>query len=323
MKILVYGAGAIGMAFGGFLSRFHEVTLLGRAAHLEAIRRRGLRVQGIWGKHCFRGFRLADSVRSRAVAAGGFDRILLCVKSYDTEAAAHELKKIAGPATAVVSLQNGLGNLETLSRFLPRRQLIGGRVIFGVEVPEPGAIRVTVIANPTALGEASCRNMTARVRQMAADFTRAGLPSTACKNIEGVLWAKVVYNAALNPLASLLGCHYGFLGEHPLTRSLMNDVIAEIYAVTKKSGIPMKPETAGAYQKLFYSHLVPSTYDHHPSMLQDLQCGRRTEIEALNGAVVRAAARLRVPVPVNRYLYRELLRRDHASGRRKRALHAA
>lgn len=323
MKILVYGAGAVGMTCGGFLSRRHDVTLLGRPVHLEAMRRQGIRVSGIWGRHCFRGIKLAASVLDPAVARGGFETILVCVKSYDTVRAARDAAKIAGPESVVISLQNGLGNLEALARHLPRRQIVGARVIFGVEVPGPGTVKVTVMASPTAFGEASCRQVTPRVKNLAGIFSEAGLPAVPCRDIERVLWTKVVYNAALNPLASILGCHYGFLAEHPLTRSLMNDVIEEIYQVAGRLGVKLDPASAGAYRRKFYAMLVPRTYGHHPSMLQDLSRGRKTEIEAINGAVVRAASRLKLDVPVNVFLRRAILERERLAVSLKKVSHAS
>ncbi|MCM8775281.1 MAG: ketopantoate reductase family protein [Candidatus Omnitrophica bacterium] len=302
MKILVFGAGAIGMAFGGFLSRAHDVTLLGRRPHLEAIRRRGLKVSGIWGRRTFRKFHLLSDVRDLVRERPFFDLILVTVKSYDTEEAARSIRKFSHPKAVVLSLQNGLGNIETLHRYLPRRQVLAGRVIFGVEVRDAAEIKVTVIAQPTALGETASQKITARVKYLAREFSRLQLPTVPTAHIQTLLWAKAAYNCALNPLSSLLGCHYGFLGEHPITRLVMNEVICEIYDVARKARVVLSPKTAKGYQSIFYDKLVPRTYDHHPSMLQDLERGRPTEIDALNGAIVRLGKKFHVPTPVNEYL---------------------
>jgi 2-dehydropantoate 2-reductase len=301
MRILVFGAGAVGQAFGGFLSRQHDVMLLGRRRYGEAIRRRGLRVSGIWGRHCFRKLRFVASAAGLR-GAGPFDLVLVTVKSYDTPAAARALRKLIAPGTPVLALQNGLGNIEALQAALGRGRVLAGRVIFGVEVPAPGRIRITVIAAPTAVGETAVKKITPRVRAIARAFNRAGLPSVPAADVAGRLWAKVVYNAALNPLASLLGCHYGRLTEQAFTRTLMDAVIREAYAVAGRAGINMRPPTADAYRREFYGKLVPRTYNHHPSMLQDLVAGKHTEIGALNGAIVRLGRRYGVKTPVNRRL---------------------
>jgi len=313
MKILVFGAGSIGMTFGGFLSPRHDVTLLGRKPHMAAVRRRGLRVGGIWGRHVFR--RLKTATDPRALGRD-YDLILLTVKSYDTEKAARRLRNLLGPNTAVVSLQNGVGNLEILRRHLPADRVLGARVIFGVVMKGPADLEVTVIAKPTAVGEASLKKITPRAKKIAAMFDRAGLPSVPAADIQSVLWAKLVYNCALNPLASLLGSNYGFLGDHGLTRSLMDEIIAEVYRVARAGRVVMNPPNEAAYRKLFYGKLVPSTYHHHPSMLQDLRNGKRTEIEALSGAVVRMARKTGKAAPVNEYLWKAI--REKQAGIKER-----
>jgi len=133
-------------------------------------------------------------------------------------------------------------------------------------------------------------------------FQKAGIPTVTTPDIENLLWGKVIYNAALNPLASWLGCHYGLLGEHGLTRQAMEKVVAEIYEVARKAKVHLTPATADKYRKLFYSTLLPRTYDHRPSMLADLEQGRRTEIDAMNGAIVRLGKKFKVKTPVNRLL---------------------
>lgn len=307
-SILVFGAGAIGMTFGGFLSKEHKVTLLGRASHIGAIRKRGLKVSGIWGRHCFRRFFLYSDASKLEKEGEAYDLILVCVKSYDTAKAARTIRRLAGKDTAVLSLQNGLGNIEELHRHLDRRRVLAGRVIFGAEAVSSGHVKITVIANPTAVGETSVNYVTPRAAAISAMFNRAGLPSEPAADINTRLWGKVVYNCALNPLASMIGSHYGFLGEHPLTRAVMEEVIREVYLVARKMKLKMTPGNYQEYTRLFYQKLLPMTYNHHPSMLQDLMNGKKTEIDALNGAVVRCAARLRISVPVNRFLVRAIRR---------------
>lgn len=302
LKILVFGAGAVGMAFGGFLSRHHEVTLLGRARHMEAIRKKGLRVGGIWGRHRFGKMRALSDAGRLVRGKTHFDLVLICVKSYDTEPAARWVKKIAGPKTIVISLQNGLGNIEKLHRYLDPARVLAGRVIFGVEIFDAGAIQVTVMAHPTAIGETSRPGVTSRVRKIARLFSASGVPAVAAGDIRIFLWAKVIYNCALNPLASLLGSCYGQLAERELTRLMMDEIIREIYRVARCLKVRLHPPSAALYRKLFYAKLVPSTYHHHPSMLQDIRNKKRTEIESLNGEISRAGRRCGVPTPVNDFL---------------------
>ncbi len=301
MKILVFGAGAIGSAFGGFLSQFHDVTLLGRKWHLEKIARGGLQVEGIWGRHRFQSLKLATKASHLFRSKPFFNLILVTVKSFDTPEVARFLQGRIGPKTLVLSIQNGIGNIDTLKRYLPPKQILAGRVIFGVVIG-PGKIKITVIADKTRIGETTEKRTTERVKFLAEAFSYAGLPTEAVPDVEKYLWAKLIYNCALNPLASLLGVHYGALTEAESTRFLMDEVIREVYRVAKKKKQTLEPSTAEGYRKLFYRRLVPLTYHHLPSMLQDLRRGKPTEIEGLSGAVVRLGKSLRMQTPFNQLL---------------------
>jgi 2-dehydropantoate 2-reductase len=199
------------------------------------------------------------------------------------------------------SLQNGIGNVEHASDVLGASRVIGARVIFGAELLAPGRVRVTVNAAPVLVGSPDPRDA-ARGTLAAAwarRFADAGIPSDATDNLLGELWAKVFYNAALNPLGALLGVPYGWLPDDPDARALMDRVIDEAFAVARASGVRLRWPDAGAYRADFYGALVPSTAAHRSSMLQDLERGRPTEIDAINGWVARRGAELGVPVPVN------------------------
>lgn len=307
-RVLVFGAGAVGSTFGGFLSPHAEITLLGRKKHLEAISKHGLSISGIWGNFNFDRFALATS--EKELEGKVFDLVLLTVKAYDTLQAARAIQKIATSKTFILSLQNGLGNIETLHRFFPKERVLGGRVIFGAKTPAPGKIEITVMAEPVAIGETSAKKITPRVKNIADWIHQAGIPAVACADIQSTLWRKVIYNCALNPLCSLLNCHYGYLTEKKSTLNVMNQVIVEIYSVAKKYKVKLHPATPKQYQKLFYSKLVPRTYHHHPSMLQDLQKGKRTEIESLNGAIERWGKQKKIPVPVNALLAQMIRERE-------------
>ncbi|MGH7814068.1 MAG: ketopantoate reductase family protein [Candidatus Binataceae bacterium] len=307
-EILIAGAGAIGSVFGAMLRRAgHRVALLGRPAHLEAIARAGLRIGGIFGEHIVRGFDLADDP---ARLRGRFGLILCAVKSYDTAAMAGVIAERIADDGIVVSLQNGLGNLEALAARLGPGRILGGRVIFGAEFVKPGAVRVTVFAEPVAigpdpaLGGDAAQSLAARAREIATLIAAAGIPTVAVDDIEPVLWAKVLYNAALNPLGALHGLAYGELAADPDLRAIMDDAIGEAFAVASRLGVKLPYPNAAAYRDIFYGRLVPVTAGHRPTMLYDLKNRGRTEIDALNGKVAELAARLGIAAPVNRTLTR-------------------
>jgi 2-dehydropantoate 2-reductase len=304
-RALIAGAGALGSVFGGFLRRDGlDVTLLGRPPHLDAIAAGGLRIKGIWGNHLVRDLRLCSSVSELTAP---FEAILVTVKSFDTAAMAESVAPLLAPGGVMISLQNGLGNLEALEACAGPERAIGARVIFGAIVTAPGHVRVTVIADPTAVGAREPgRHLgrDARAREWAERFDHAGVPSVYTEKLTSLLWAKAFYNAALNPLGALLGVHYGALPDHPDSRALMDSVIDEAFAVARADGVDLPWHDASAYREEFYRRLVPSTADHRSSMLQDLERGRRTEIDAINGEVWRRGARHGMATPVNETLTR-------------------
>ena len=297
--MVVAGAGALGSVFGGLLARAgFPVVLVGRAEHMATVARDGLRIEGLFGTHTVRGI---TTLTDPAALEGAVGTVLLTVKSYDTAAMVRAVAPRLAPDGFVVSLQNGLGNVECAADVLGAARVIAARGIFGAELLAPGRVRVTVIAAPVLVGSPDPQDAT-RARLAAAwarRFADAGIPSDATDNLPGELWAKVFYNAALNPLGALLGVPYGYLPDDRDARAIMDRVIDEAFAVARASDVRLRWRDAEAYRTDFYGALVPSTAAHRSSMLQDLERGRPTEIDAINGWVARIGAELGVPVPVN------------------------
>jgi 2-dehydropantoate 2-reductase len=301
-RVLVAGAGALGSVFGGLLARAGwPVAMLGRAEHMGAIRRDGLRVEGLFGDHLVRG---VDVATDPAELRGPFDAVLLTVKSYDTAAMARAVARHLARDGRLLCLQNGLGNVEAAADALGAARVIGARVIFGAEIVAPARVRVTVIAAPVLVGSPDPTDdvRTGAARAWAERFAGAGIPSEPTDNLLGELWAKVFYNAALNPLGALLGVPYGYLPDDADARAVMDGAIDEAFAVARADGVRLRWPDADAYRALFYGELVPSTRAHRSSMLQDLERGRPTEIDAINGWVARRGAALGVAVPINTML---------------------
>ena len=196
-------------------------------------------------------------------------------------------------------LSECLGNAEIIAEAVGWERTVGARAIFGARIPAPGAVEVTVIASPTALGVYTDAAPAARVRAIAAAMDAAGVPTVYSENIRAVQWAKVMYNCALNPLSALLDVPYGRLAEFSASKRMMDLVVEEVYAVAAARGIALEPDTAAAYLELFYGKMLPPTATHYASMREDLLQHRRTEIDALNGAVVRFGEACGVPCPVN------------------------
>ncbi|MFO7776385.1 MAG: ketopantoate reductase family protein [Candidatus Hydrogenedentota bacterium] len=301
MNILVMGAGAIGSVLGGFLAKAgHTVTLVGRANHMEAIQRNGLRISGIFGEHRIETLRPCVSVSEAAGAIYSF--IFLTVKSYDTERAVAELAPQVSEDTLVCSYQNGLGNVDCIAARFGWARTVGARAIYGVRLPEPGHAEVTVIAKPTAIGRYDTATPETPLQQIANELDAAGLPTVYTERIATILWSKVAYNCALNPLSALLDVPYGGLLETSETRELMTDIVQELYAVGKAMGVELEPDSAEAYRRQLFDELIPPTANHYASMREDFRLKRRTEIGALNGAIVQFGQERGIAVPTNRRL---------------------
>ncbi len=304
MRILVLGAGAIGSSVGGFMAKAgHTVTLVSQQKdHVDAVNRNGLRITGIWGNHHVTGLTALTSVDR--LKPGQFELISISVKSYDTGTAVESIKHLVDDRTLVLSYQNGLGNAERIAQTVGWHRTVGARVIYGARLTEPGTTDITVIAEPSALGVYSPDAPADRVREIAGAMNQAGIPTVYTDSVATKLWQKITYNSALNPLSALLDVNYGKLAESPHTLEMMREIISEIYAVGHAMNVPLDPPTAEAYFDRFINVLIPPTAAHYASMREDVRQGRRTEIDALNGAIVKYGQQCGVPTPLNLALTR-------------------
>ncbi len=312
MRVLVFGAGAIGSVLGGFLAKAgHDVTLLGRAWHLDVVRRDGLQISGIWGTHHIH--TLAIATRWEEVAAQPFDWVFVCVKAHQTRVAAEEMARHLDVRALVCAFQNGLGNYEILTEQIPPSRVALGRVIFGVELSS-GHAHITVCADDVLIGAPDRRVPAESVSTLASALKASGIPCRVTSDILGVLWAKVLYNCALNGLSTVLEAPYGKLLERDVCRRLMRQIIEEVYRVAAARRLVLDPPTAEEYGTLLLTTLIPNTAAHHASMLQDVQRGRPTEIDAMNGAVVHLGKEAGVPTPANALVTRLVHAKERFAG---------
>lgn len=304
LGILVAGAGAVGCYFGALLARAgHEVTFLARGTGLEALRRTGLTV-----------LREADPVRLPTVraiadptAAPRPDLILVCVKSYDTRTIAERLRPVVGPDTIVLSLQNGIENEDLLAEVLGLPPLLVGLTRIGVAMEAPGVVRF-LGRGEIDVGETDGQR-SPRAQRVAEAFAAAGVPCAILPDIRIAAWEKLAWNAGFNAVTTLADATVGEVLERPGSRALVRRAMEETDATAVAAGIPVRRHRVGTV-------LEESGRDmpgFATSMLQDRRRGRRLEHDALNGAVLRRAAALGVPVPLNAVLYALLDRLDAGS----------
>ena len=300
MKVLIFGAGGVGSVIGGFLARTgHDVSLLGRPWHLDQVEKQGLVITGIWGDYRIKAIELYRDVQEIQAKKLSFDLIILTVKAYDTQTATKELKGLMDEKTMLLSFQNGLGNIETiLKEGIPPQNYLAGRVIFGVDL-NPGIAKVTVAAEDTLVGALPGVETKMSAFQMERVLNAAKIPARAVPDIVTHLWAKVIYNCALNGLCSLREIPYGKILESEDTRDAMKRIIRECYAVGLKKRVTLHPPSEEGFIDLMLQKWIPATAAHYPSMLQDLKRGKRTDIDALNGAISRLGKDFGIPTPEN------------------------
>jgi len=297
MNFLIFGAGALGQALGCLLAADgHCVDLVTRKRFIDAISKKGLKVTGIFGDFADpKQLHLLEHLSSHPEK--NYDAALITTKSYDTAEAVTAISKLKNFNGPVVSMQNGCGNIEQVVDCFGSERAYGARVITGFEIIRPGEVRITVSADDVHVGSSVRYTIPSFARRLAEAINRAGLPCIAVKDIYQDLFAKLLYNCALNPLGAILGVHYGALGDNTETRIIMDQVICETFAVIRGLGGSTPWSNAESYCRFFYSTLLPATYNHRPSMLQDLEQGKSTEVEALVGYVAKQGEHVGIPTP--------------------------
>ncbi len=300
MKICILGAGALGCAMGGVLTEAgHEVWLINRnAAQVNAMSSRGLILRDGAGVDRTVVVRAATTAQGVSMDSGAVDLVIVLVKSFHTGEAMQAATCLLGPQTVVMSLQNGLGHEDILADIVGRERLLAGKTYAGGSQLGPGHVLVGTIGKDTHIGELDGR-ITARVQQMADTFNAAGLDTIVSDNIMGTIWDKLLVNVATGAVSGLSRLVYGELYQVSELEATGVAAVAEAMAVAKASGItlsitdPRQPWVkAGAG--------LP--YGFKTSMLQSLEKGSVTEIDFINGAVVRQGKKCGVPTPVNQTL---------------------
>lgn len=302
MKILVFGLGALGTVYSCLLKeKGHEVLGIDHETVAAVIGNKGVKINGIWGEHEVHLDKVASSLKD--LDTRDLDLIILTVKSYETANAVKQLQGLVSSNTYLLLAQNGYGNFEAAAASIPEEKIIVARVIFGAETVDAGFSRVTVIADDVILGSPANLIASRVLEKFARVFSDAGIPTRTSEEIMKYIWGKIIYNSALNPLGAILEVNYGKLAETEHSRKIMDDIVAEIFAVLSAAKQETMWPDAQSYLKDFYAQMIPSTASHHSSMLQDIQRGRKTEIDVLNGAVVELGKKYGVGTPANALIY--------------------
>lgn len=292
MKIAIAGSGAMGCRFGSMLDDAGNNVLLVDSwfEHVKAINNKGLEIVDENGSR----YKKMTAIFPEE-AFGEVDLLIVFTKAMQTDSMVNSCKQLIGENTRVLTLQNGLGNIENLEKYVPRDRLIAGVTTFGTELLGPGKIQ--------ALGSGEVQIMqvngeiTNEIREIATIMNQAGLNVEISPDVFVSIWKKVAFNCVLNPLCTLMGSTVGTVGSYTAINEVIHQIIDEIILVAQAERVKLeKSEIVEMITNVF----DPSMSGNHiPSMLQDIENGRKTEIDYLNGAIVKRAESYRIPVPVN------------------------
>ena len=284
MRIVVFGAGSLGSALGALLARKNEVILVGRRANVLAIQSSGLNVIGDAS------FKVRVEAHESAEGLEPPELLIMSTKSYDTLSAIDACRGFVGKDAMVLTLQNGLGNLEALRKWRGRLAF-GGTTTMGANLVSPGKVRVSGLGR-TIIG--SDRDPPG-ARMIARAFSESGLPSSVRSAIQGEIWAKAVISSCINPLTAILRVPNGMLLESPAIYRMLADVCRESESVARSSGIRLPYSSMVARVRA----VAKDTRNNRSSMLRDIERGKRTEIAYINGALVRHGLSKKVRTPLN------------------------
>ncbi len=291
MNIVIVGAGAIGSLFGALLAKNNTVVLVGRAPHITAIQHNGLNING--KTHLHVKLSAVESVKDIPISP---NLILLSVKSYDTETAIKHTVPLIQDETVVVSLQNGLNNIEKIKHIVDKDCIVGGVTTHGAIFSNPGVIKHTG-KGKTILGELDGIR-SKRLENIVRIFNEAGIETQVSNDIVKEIWGKVIINSSINPLTAFFNCKNGYLLENPLLKKIVETISEESTNIAQAEGI--KITTLDMIQRT--KEVIRDTASNYSSMLQSVQQRKKTEIDSMNGKLVTIGKQHRIDASLNKIL---------------------
>ena len=304
MNILVIGAGGVGIGLAtSVASQGADVSIYARGETAKAIKENGIKRCGLFTHYEIREIPVYESYEE--IPKNHFDYIFICSKTTANEDIAENLNRnraILNKSTKIIIFQNGFGNDEHYLKHFTKKQVFSARVITGFTRPERHISEVTVYTEPILLGSLQGENPDS-LQEIADLITASGIKCEITTEVDKYLWAKMLYNCTLNPLGAILDVTYGKLTENQYTLDIMNSIIDEIFEVIKASPYDTLWDTPDEYRDIFYSKLVPDTYNHYSSTHQDIQRKIPTEIDSLNGKVIQLGKLNNVNVKTNEFIY--------------------
>lgn len=305
MKALICGSGAIGIAIGASLiDSGVETTFFAKGKTKDAILNGGIKRIGLFKeitipKENVQVFDKYNTIND------SFDYIIISSKTTSNEDIALNLDKnrnLLKDNGKIVIFQNGWHTDKEFLKYFTKEQVYSARIITGFERPERNISKITVHADPVFIGSLYGFSEDA-VKPLAEAIDKSGIPCETTMEVSKALWAKMLYNCTLNPLGAVLRVNYGKLADCENSKFIMNNIIDEIFKVMEASNNKSYWNNADEYKKVFYEKLVPSTYDHRASTLQDIERKIKTEIDTLTGSIIELGNKYNIDTPYNKMMY--------------------
>ena len=305
-SVLIIGAGAVGVAIAASLaSEEMEVAVLSASRTADAIEKNGVKRCGIFSEITIpagvvKVYRTYEEIKT------GFNYVIISSKKMAIAEFAAKLaanRDIIADNGKIVIFQNGWGNNDEYLKHFDKSEVYNARIITGFQRVTPENSKVTVHTAPILLGSLYGADNEV-MAPLANAINLSGIPSEVSADIGKALWAKMLFNTTLNPLGAILNVSYGELSESEHARMIMNSLIEETYAVLAAEKYETFWKTADEYKEVFYGKLVPDTYKHRSSTLQDIEKKQKTEIDTLNGCIIRLAKKNGIDVPTHNMIYK-------------------
>lgn len=304
MNILLIGAGGVGIGLAtSVASQGANVSIYATGKTAKAIKENGIRRTGLFTHYEIKDIPVYETYES--IPKDTFDYIFIASKTTANENIAQNLndhREILNDNTKIIIFENGFGNDEHYLKYFSKKQVFCARVITGFTRPERYISEVTVYTEPILIGSLQGENPQC-LQEIADLITKSGINCEVTHEVDKYLWAKMLYNCTLNPLGAILNFTYGQLTENPYTLELMNSIIDEIFEVIKASPYETLWKTSEEYKDIFYSKLVPDTYNHYSSTHQDIQRKIKTEIDTLNGKVIELGEKYNIDTTTNKLIF--------------------
>ena len=291
MNILIFGAGAIGSIFGGLLSKKNNVMLIGRKSHVSEIKKSGLVIDGKTNLKV-----KLDAETSVNNISSLPDLVILTVKSYDTTSAIKQVSKILNENTTVLSLQNGLDNIDKIKKIVDSKKIIAGVTTQGAFFSGSGYVKHTGIGT-TILGELK-GDKTKRINNIVNAFNDVGINTFYSNNIIEEIWIKGIVNSSINPLTTFFQCKNGYLLINPILENLIEKICEESTIIANAQGVNL------SYSKMIIKtkEVIRNTSENYSSMLQSYNKGKKTEIESINGKLIDIGKKQDIDTSLNEML---------------------